>query len=180
MRSILDILNIEAVSQHDLNIQVEAEETAETFEENALLKAKAVMQICHEITIADDSGLVVDALDGAPGVHSARYAGEGATDADRNQKLLNALKDVPEDRRTARFVCAIAVVYPDGNCFTVRGECEGAITTTGIGTHGFGYDPLFLIPSEGKTMAQLADTVKNQISHRAKALQLLQKKFKIL
>lgn len=147
------------------------EEDGETFKENAIKKATAYYARYQLPTLADDSGLVVDALGGRPGVHSARYAGEGATDEENVSKLLAELKGVPAQRRTARFICAIAFFADDESApLVVEGRCEGEIAFQPAGEHGFGYDPIFYLPHYGRTMAQLAPEVKNQISHRYHAL----------
>ncbi len=161
------------ISMKDMGISDDIEETADTFEGNALIKAKAVMQQVDEIVIADDSGLEVDVLDGRPGVYSARYAGENASFDDNNNKLLEELSNVPEEKRGAKFVTVLVCLFPDGEQITVRGEVHGRITTKMIGDDGFGYDPLFYVPSLKKTYAQLSLSDKNIISHRAKALQKL-------
>ena len=145
-------------------------EDGETYEENAIKKASVLAERTGYLTIADDSGLEVDALDGAPGVHSARYAGENASDQDRIVKLLDALQDVPDDRRSGRFVCAVAIAEPFAQVRVVRGVCEGKIISTPRGESGFGYDPIFVPVGYDKTFAELGDEVKNQISHRAQAL----------
>lgn len=145
------------------------EETGTTFRENALLKAR-VAAATGRIALADDSGLEVDYLHGAPGVFSSRYAGPEQSDAANNRKLLKALHGVPLSERSARFRCVIAVVTPEGKEFWGEGVCEGIITFKPRGTNGFGYDPLFLIPSLGKTFAELGPEVKNRISHRAHAM----------
>ncbi len=164
------------ISMAEAGITEDIEENGSTFEENALIKARKVMEISGEIVLADDSGLEVDYLNGAPGVYSARYAGEGASDTDRNRKLLGALEGVAADKRSARFVCAIAVVFPDGNYIVVRGTCEGMIALEPKGSSGFGYDPLFYIPSLGATIAQLDAVTKNSISHRGNAFRKLVEK----
>lgn len=148
------------------------EETGTTFVENALIKARAAVAETGLAAVADDSGLVVDALDGAPGVYSARYAGVHGDDVANNAKLLGNLADVPASERTARFMSVVALVYPDGRELTGTGACEGTIGFEGRGENGFGYDPLFL-PDDtpGKTMAELAPEEKNAISHRFHALQ---------
>lgn len=146
----------------------EVEETGETFEENAFLKAKAACQQTGMPAVADDSGLMVDALDGAPGVYSARYAGEGASDLDRINKLLKELKNVPKEKRTAKFVCSVCCVYPDGRKIVSQGECNGEIAYEHQGENGFGYDPVFLV--NGKSFAQLPKEEKDLISHRGRAL----------
>ena len=145
-------------------------EDGKTYEENAIKKATALAEHTGHLTIADDSGLAVDALDGAPGVHSARYAGEDASDENRIVKLLDALQDVPDDQRSGRFVCAVAIAEPVDQVQVVRGVCEGRIIRTPRGTAGFGYDPIFVPVGYAKTFAELGDEIKNQISHRAKAL----------
>lgn len=172
---ILEPLGIEAVTGRDLGLALtEAEETGGTFEENAYLKAASACRESGLPAIADDSGLMVDALGGAPGVYSARYAGPDATDDDRNQKLLKELAEVPEEKRGARFVSAICCVFPDGSTVTARGECPGSIAFAPAGEDGFGYDPLFLVapglPGAGKTYAQLSAEEKDAVSHRGNAL----------
>lgn len=149
----------------------EVEETGETFADNAIHKAEEYARISGLLTLADDSGLEVDALDGEPGVHSARYAGPRATDEDRYQVLLERMRDVPWEERGARFRCVIAVAEPEGGVWTTEGTCEGVITLAPKGEHGFGYDPVFYLPDQEKTMAQLAPEVKNRMSHRARAAQ---------
>lgn len=150
-------------------------EEAFTFAENAATKAQAVARLSGYPALADDSGLAVDALGGAPGVFSARYAQDRTAprppaDADNWSKLLEEMRDVPWEARTARFVCEIALALPDGRLFRAHGECEGFIAPSPQGDHGFGYDPVFWVPEHGATMAQLGPAVKNQISHRARAL----------
>jgi len=152
-------------------LSVEVNESGTTFAENAILKARAYAEASGLLTLADDSGLEVDALDGAPGVRSARYAGEGASDEDRYRLLLRNLSGVPEERRTARFRCVVAIATPEGNVHTAEGRCEGVIGFEPRGTHGFGYDPVFYMPQHGQTMAELPPQVKNRISHRARAVQ---------
>jgi len=148
----------------------EIPETGTTFLENARIKARAVCQATGLVSLADDSGLCVDALDGAPGVYSARYSGEDATDAANNAKLLAALADVPEARRTCRFVSVVVAVAPDGRELTAEGVWEGRVTTSPAGQGGFGYDPLFFDPTAGLTAAELSPEAKNARSHRGKAL----------
>lgn len=145
------------------------EETGVTFEENAIIKARAVSTSTHLIALADDSGLEVDALDGAPGVYAARYAGHGATDAMRRAKLLGALVEVPTPR-TARFRAVVAVRAPTGALTTFEGVCEGEIALEERGAGGFGYDPVFYIPERSATMAELPEALKNEISHRGRAI----------
>jgi len=148
-------------------------ETGETFAENARIKAVSLAQATGLPSLADDSGLCVDALDGAPGLHSARWAGAATSDADRTALLLERLGDLPRAERTARFVCAVAVALPDGRMFVEQGVCEGVITDAPHGANGFGYDPVFLIPRLGRTFAELRADEKHEISHRAQALRLL-------
>ncbi|CAG9619542.1 XTP/dITP diphosphatase [Sutcliffiella rhizosphaerae] len=158
----------------------EVDETGTTFEENALLKADALAKQLGKIVLADDSGLEVDALNGEPGVYSARYAGMEKNDTLNYEKVLQKLKDVSIEQRTARFVCVLAVVDEGGDSFTVRGTCEGSIAFEPAGKNGFGYDPIFFVSDFQKTMAQLTKEEKNEISHRAKAIKLLQSKWNML
>jgi XTP/dITP diphosphohydrolase len=150
-------------------IDVEVEETGSTFAENARLKAMAYARASDLWTLADDSGLEVDALGGEPGTYSARYAGQGASDEDRYRLLLRKLEGVSWGQRTARFRCVIAVAMPQGEIRTAEGTCEGIIAFEPKGEHGFGYDPVFYMPEHGQTMAELELEVKNRISHRARA-----------
>jgi len=154
----------------------DVEETGVTFSENAILKARYYAQHTGEYCLADDSGLEVDALDGAPGVYSARYSGEGATDAANNQKLLLALQDVPPEKRTARFRSVLALAGPDGSLLLADGTCEGVILAEPKGDGGFGYDPLFWMPDQQKTLAEMTVQQKNAISHRGNALKVLKQK----
>jgi XTP/dITP diphosphohydrolase len=172
MRRILEPLGIEAVTDLDLGISLpEVEETGTTFAENAYIKASAACAFSGLPAIADDSGLMVDALDGAPGVYSARYAGEHGSDQLNNEKLLNALKDVPDEKRGAQFVSAICCVFPDGSVITADGIVRGSIGYAPKGENGFGYDPLFrTIEFPGKTSAEISPAEKDAISHRGKAL----------
>ena len=149
----------------------EVEETGTTFEENARLKAFSACKATGLPSVADDSGIAVDALNGAPGVYSARYAGEDATDADRNRKLLEELKDVPVGKRSARFVSAICCVFPSGEEISVTGVCEGSVAFAPRGKDGFGYDPVFFVGD--KTYAELSPAEKDAVSHRGKALRML-------
>jgi len=150
------------------------EETGQTFEENAILKAETVCKQFSQMVIADDSGLIVDALDGRPGIYSARYAGEEKNDEANNDKVLHELRAVEEKDRTARFYCALAFAVPGKDTITVNGTCEGSILFERRGTNGFGYDPLFYVTEMNKSMAELLPEEKNQISHRAKALRKLE------
>lgn len=166
-------VTVKCESDFDYTIP-DVEETGTTFEENALLKARSGMQATGLAAIADDSGLCVDALGGAPGIYSARFAGEPTDNEKNNEKLLALLDGLPQEKRAARFVCCVACVFPDGTSFTVRGECEGKIAFAPQGERGFGYDPLFL--SELGSFGQLSAEEKDSISHRGKALRLLYKK----
>jgi len=170
MAEILAPLNIEVLSMDAFPDFPEVEEDGETFLENAVKKARVTAQATGEIALADDSGLEVDCLDGRPGVHSARFAGEPKDDRANNEKLLSLMVDVPPERRTARFRCAIAVVTPGGEVHTTDGICEGVIIREPRGGGGFGYDPLFYLRQYGKTFAELDLATKNKISHRGRAL----------
>ena len=167
---LLGDLPIHLVTPHALGLPLEVEETGTTYAENARLKAAAFAQASGLLTLADDSGLEVDALGGAPGVYSARYAGEGASDADRRARLIHALRAVPAPR-PARFRCVMAIAEPSVAMHCFEGVCEGEIILEERGAHGFGYDPLFFLPEHGCTMAELPSAVKNQVSHRARAAQ---------
>ena len=158
----------ELVSLSDVGIELDADETGDTLEENATLKAETYARLSGLPTLADDSGLEVEALGGAPGVHSARYAGEGASDEDRIALLLKNLADYPQPW-TARFRCVAAIVRPEQAAELYSGECRGEIITEPRGDNGFGYDPVFLITREGKTMAELTSDEKNRLSHRGAA-----------
>ncbi|SFJ53850.1 Ribonuclease PH [Terrisporobacter petrolearius] len=172
--AILRDLDYNIYSLKDVNLgNLDIEENGKTFEHNALIKARTVAKLTNKITIADDSGLEVDAIGKKPGIYSARYAGENATDEENREKLLKALKNTPISHRSGRFVCCIAVVFPDGKEFVVRGTCEGTIAFEEKGKNGFGYDSLFLVDNYNKTFAELPAAVKNGISHRAKALELM-------
>ncbi len=170
LSEILSSLDIEIISQKDAGFDIEVEETGKSFEENALLKAKTICKALGQPTIADDSGLMVTALNGQPGICSARYAGDGASDQQKTEKLLLNMKDVPKDKREAKFVCVIAFCLPNGKSYTFNGECFGEILYKSCGEGGFGYDPIFYVKQYDKTFAQLDSEIKNKISHRAKAL----------
>lgn len=171
LREILRPLGWEILRQGDLGLSLEPEENGKTFEENSLIKARTVMEAAGIPAIADDSGIMVDALDGAPGVYSARYGGESCPDdAARNQLLLKNMEQVPEGARGAKFVSVITMACPDGTVISARGELPGEILRQEVGDGGFGYDPLFYIPEEKCTMAELTPERKNEISHRAAAL----------
>lgn len=162
--------NYQILSLKDFPAIPPAVENGTTFAENALIKARLAAAHSHIWTLADDSGLAVDYLNGAPGIYSARFAGENATDAENNAKLLALLADVPYEKRTARFICAIALVSPDGEEYTFRGSSDGHLLTAALGTDGFGYDPLFYSDELGVTFAQASSVQKNTVSHRSRAL----------
>ena len=168
MGEILKDFGIEVVSPRDLGITVDVEETGTTFAENALLKAKAICKEANLPAIADDSGLCVDALNGAPGVYSARYGGEGLDDKGRYMLLLSSLRGAPT--RAAHFACAVACAFPNGDTLTAEGRCDGSIAYAPLGEGGFGYDPVFLLPGTGKTFGQLTQEEKSAVSHRGRAL----------
>ena len=168
LREILSGLGVEVCSEADAGVDVEVEETGTTFEENSLLKARAVMEASGLPAVADDSGLCVDVLNGAPGVYSARYGGPGLDDAGRCRLLLENMRGLGP--RTAKFVSAITCCLPNGDVLTARGECAGTIAFAPQGTDGFGYDPLFWLPEKKKTFAQMSHEEKNAVSHRGKAL----------
>lgn len=171
---ILEPLGIDVISEKDLKSPLnDVVEDGTSFEENALIKARAACRETGLPTVADDSGLCVDALGGAPGIYTARFAGEPCDSVKNNAKLLKVMSDVPKEKRTARFVSAVACVFPDGREFTVRGECEGLIGFELKGSKGFGYDPLFI--SELGCFGEITDEQKDSISHRGKALTLLKK-----
>ncbi|ALC84811.1 nucleoside-triphosphate diphosphatase [Bacillus sp. FJAT-22090] len=166
-------LGYEVLTLHDVAEDMDVEETGTTFEENALLKATALAERLQTMVIADDSGLEIDALDGRPGIYSARYAGEEKSDEANIVKVLKELENVADSNRTARFVCAIAVASPSIEPITVRGTCEGVIAREKRGSNGFGYDPIFYVPSENRMMAELSGEEKGAISHRGNAIKKL-------
>lgn len=172
--SILSKLGIEVISLEESGYYEEIEENGKTFEENALIKAEAVMRVTGLAAIGDDSGLEIDALNGEPGIYSARYAKPGL----RKKTVLDKLRGVPEKKRTARFVCAIACVLPNGEKIITRGICEGKILNECRGEGGFGYDPIFYVPEYRQTFAEMPTELKNRISHRARAIQLMAEKLK--
>ena len=175
MKAILSQMEVEFVTQAQVEVELEPEETGTTFEENARIKAQAVMQATGLPAIADDSGLMVDALGGDPGVYSARYGGPGLDDTGRWQLLLKNMAG--ESNRACKFVSVICCAFPDGGEVMARGECPGILAQGPSGDGGFGYDPIFYLPQLGKTMAQLTPAEKNQISHRARALAGFQKEW---
>lgn len=167
-RRILEPAGHSVLSLQDVNIVIDPEETGDTFAENALIKAKAVCAACGMPALADDSGLAVDALAGAPGVHSARFSGNHADDGANNRKLLSLLERIPYAGRKAEFICVLALVMPDGSGMEVEGRCEGRIGFGAAGKNGFGYDPLFYV--DGSSFAEMSDEEKDAVSHRANAL----------
>ena len=174
LQDILSAQGVEVILESAAGVDVEVEETGTTFEENSLLKARAVMEASGLPAIADDSGLMVDALNGAPGVYSARYGGPGLDDAGRYRLLLENMRGVLD--RKCRFVSAITLCMPSGDIVTARGECPGTLAYAPQGENGFGYDPIFFVPEKKKTFAPLTAEEKNAISHRGRALQLFQEK----
>jgi len=171
MKNLLEDLPVEIMTSNDFDDFPEIEETGTTLEENAILKAEGIFRVTGLPSLADDSGLEVDYLDGAPGVYSSRYAGPGCTYDDNNRKLLAEMAGVPRERRTARFRCVIAICFAEGDTQIVEGKAEGFITEEkSTATHGFGYDPVFFYPPHGKTFAELTLNEKNKISHRGLAL----------
>ena len=171
-------LGADVFTMTEAGIDIDIEEDGETFEENALIKAKAVMEKSGCLVLADDSGLEIDYLNGDPGIKSARYMGHDTSYDIKNERILKLLEGVPEEERTARFVCAIAAAFPDGRTVTVRGTMEGIIGYEQKGENGFGYDPIFYVPEIGKYSAELPLKEKNKISHRGKALLLIKQKLK--
>ena len=174
-KQILEPMGFEVMSQSEAGIDLEAEETGTTFKENAAIKARAIFDMTSCAVLADDSGLAVDALGGEPGVYSARYGGL-ATSEERSQLVLEKLKDVPEDKRSAHFICCIHLVLSDGRELTVEGRCSGKIGYEPVGENGFGYDPIFMYG--GQSFAEISAEEKNKLSHRADALDKLIKKLK--
>lgn len=179
IQKIVERFDIQLVLESELGVDIDVEETGTTFEENSLLKAKAVMEATGLPALADDSGIAVDALNGAPGVYSARYGFDDSLDDwGRLQLLLKNTENVPDGQRQAQFVCVITLMTPDGQVIHARGEVHGELLRTPAGTGGFGYDPIFYYPPLGKTLAEVAPEEKNQVSHRARALKVLYEKMK--
>ena len=179
IKAILADLNIEVLSMKEAGVVAEAEENGATFAENAMIKAKDIAgKVSNAIVMADDSGLVIDALNGEPGIYSARYLGEDTPYSVKNAHIINRLEGIAVEERTARFVCAIAAVLPDGRELSTEGTIEGYIGYEERGTNGFGYDPIFMLPEYGCTTAQLSEEAKNAISHRGKALEAMKVKLK--
>lgn len=173
IRAILGDLGYEILSMKEAGICAEIEENGKTYEENALIKAREVAKYTDAVVMADDSGLEIDYLNKEPGIYSARYMGEDTSYTIKNNNLIERLQGVPDEKRTARFVCAIAAIMPDGEELTTRGVIEGRIGYEEAGENGFGYDPIFFVPCFGKTTAQLSPEEKNQVSHRGKALEAM-------
>ena len=172
-----DLLNTVITSKND-TLTITYVRDGKTFEENAIIKAKAVAAACGELVLADDSGLVIDYLNGEPGIYSARYLGEDTSYSIKNAHLIQKLEGVPDDQRTARFVCVIAAAFPEGEVLTTYGEIEGRIGYQEKGTNGFGYDPIFYLPAYGKTTAELSKREKNNISHRGEALRRMKEELR--
>lgn len=173
IRMILKDLPVEIVSMKEAGIDIDIDENGSTFEENAVIKAKAIMEKTGCLVLADDSGLEVDYMDKAPGIYSARFLGEDTSYDVKNNYILDRLKGVPDELRTARFVCAVAAVFPDGRTVTRRGTIEGIIGHQTAGSNGFGYDPIFYVPEFNCTTAQFDPEQKNAVSHRGKALRAI-------
>ncbi len=176
IRMVLQDMNVEVLSLADAGITTEIIEDGETFEENAIIKAKTIMQETGLLTLADDSGLEIDCLNKEPGIYSARYLGEHTSYREKNRIILERLQGVPEEQRTARFVCAIAAALPNGDILTTRGTIEGRIGYEERGENGFGYDPIFYVPEFGCSTAELPPEQKNEVSHRGKALRAMKEK----
>lgn len=176
IRMILGDLGYDIVSLNDLHLDIEIEENGTTFEENAIIKAKTIMEATNEMVMADDSGLEVDYLDKAPGVYSARYMGENTPYTVKNHHIMHLLREAKDEQRTARFVSVIACAFPNGEVITTEGTIEGRIGYEEKGENGFGYDPIFYLPEFGCTTAQLTLEQKNEISHRGKALRKMRER----
>ena len=175
IREILADMDVEVVSMKEAGIHADIVEDGSTFEENAVIKAKTICELTGEITLADDSGLEIDYLNKEPGIYSARYMGHETSYREKNANLISRLDDVPKEKRTARFVCAIAAALPDGNSLVTRGTIEGYIGWEECGSNGFGYDPIFYLYENDKSTAELSAEEKNAISHRGKALRQMKK-----
>ena len=169
-RRLLAHKDVEILSMHEAGIDIDIDENGTNFEENAAIKAKAVCDVAHTLCLSDDSGLVIDYLNGEPGIYSARYLGHDTPYEEKNRIIIDRLKGVPEEKRTARFVCAVAAAFPDGRVITVKDTMEGRIAEEPAGCGGFGYDPIFFFPPKGMTSAELTPDEKNAVSHRGKAL----------
>jgi len=178
IREILGDMDLEILSMKEAGIDLEIEENGATFEENAVIKAKAAAAHTKAVVLADDSGLEIDYLNKEPGIYSARYLGEDTSFSEKSRHLLGRLEGVPDEKRTARFVCAIAAVMPDGEVVTTLGTMEGRIGYREEGDNGFGYDPIFYVPEYGCTTAQLSEEQKNRISHRYRALKAMKEELR--
>ena len=178
IREILADLPVEILSMKEAGIEADIVEDGKTFEENAIIKAKAIMELTGELVLADDSGLEIDYLNKEPGIYSARYMGEDTPYTVKNKNIIDRLDGVENDKRTARFVCAIAAVLPDGEVVTTRGTIEGKIGYEERGTNGFGYDPIFYLPDMSVSTAELSPDEKNRISHRGRALEAMKIRLK--
>ncbi|MCD7837045.1 MAG: XTP/dITP diphosphatase [Lachnospiraceae bacterium] len=178
IRMIMADMGMEIISMKEAGISVEIEENGSSYEENAMIKARAVAACTENIVMADDSGLEVDALGGEPGIYSARYLGEDTPYSIKNADIIKRLEGVADEDRTARFVCAIAAILPDGSELSVRAAIEGRIGYEEKGDNGFGFDPIFYVPMFGRTTAELTEEEKNQVSHRGKALELMKEELK--
>ena len=176
IRMIMADLGLEILSMKEAGLFADVDENGTTFEENAVIKAKAIAALCNDIVLADDSGLEVDALNKEPGVYSARYMGEDTSYRIKNENIIERLAGVPEEERTARFVCAIAAVLPDGKVLECKAAMEGRIGYEERGENGFGYDPIFMLPEYGKSTAEISSEEKNELSHRGKALRIMKEK----
>lgn len=178
IQMILADLGVEITTMKEEGISVDVEENGSTYEENALIKAREVARYTDAVVMADDSGLEIDYLNKEPGIYSARYMGENTSYRIKNANLIARLEGVEDEKRTARFVCAIAAVLPDGRELTTRGVIEGRIDYEEKGQNGFGYDPIFYVPEFGKTTAELSEEEKNRVSHRGRALEIMKKELK--
>lgn len=173
IRMILGDLDYEILSMKEAGITADIVENGKTFEENAVIKATTISKLANCLVLADDSGLEVDYMDKMPGIYSARWLGEDTSYEVKNRTIIDNLAGIPDEKRTARFVCAIAAAFPDGRVVTKRGTIEGIIAYEECGVNGFGYDPIFFLPEYGKTTAELLPEEKNKISHRGRALELI-------
>ena len=178
IRMIMEDLGLEILSMKEAGLKADIEENGTTFEENAVIKAKGIAALCEDIVLADDSGLEIDALNKEPGVLSARYMGEDTDYHIKNMSLVNRLEGVPDEQRTARFICAIAAALPDGRVLETKAAMEGRIGYEERGENGFGYDPIFMLPEYGLSTAEISPELKNELSHRGIALRLMKEKLK--
>lgn len=180
IKMIMEDFNVPILSLKEAGIQADIEENGTTFEENALIKARAIMELTGAVVLADDSGLEVDYINKEPGIYSARYMGEDMPYSVKNQNIIERLKDAQGEQRSARFVCVIAAVLPNGESYTTRATIEGRIGYEEKGTNGFGYDPILYVPQYGKTTGEMSPEEKNEISHRGKALRQMKEILKKL